>query len=456
MSAELVATLESPLPASLPVGAGTAVFCYGTCVHPGGALSGLRLLVDGTPHRPAAAGMPRPGAGRSGFWGTVPVPAQPRPGSVELAVAARTRGGAELTAPLGRIEVVPAEPPPRLAGPVPPGLIAVCMATYEPDPALLEAQLASLRAQTEDRWHCVISDDGSNPAAQARIEAVVAGDARFSIFPSERRRGFYGNFERALALAPREAPLIALCDQDDRWHPDKLATLRAALGSAQLVYSDQRLVAEDGRVLRPTLWKGRRNNHTSMASMLVANSVTGAAALFRREVADLALPFPMAPGLMLHDHWIALTALASGDLAYVDRPLYDYVQHRGAVFGDVTSGTGRRRASAARAAYFHGYLQRELLAKVLLVRCGGRLTPAKRRALERFVGAARSPAALAWLGARPLRALAGRTDTLGSETDFVRGVLWRWAAGARRSPDVSVPDVLSFEQRRLRRWRARV
>jgi hypothetical protein len=126
------------------------------------------------------------------------------------------------------------------------------------------------------------------------------------------------------------------------------------------------------------------------------------------------------------------------------------------VFGDVTSGDARRRTSGARAAYFHGYLQRELLAQVLLVRLGERMAPGKRRDLERFIRAARSPAALAWLAARPLRALAGHTETLGSEADFVRGVLWRWSAGARRLPDVTVPDVLSFEQRRLRRWRARL
>ena len=38
--------------------------------------------------------------------------------------------------------------------------------------------------------------------------------------------------------------------------------------------------------------------------MLVANTITGAATLFRREVAELALPFPDTPGLPFHDHWL--------------------------------------------------------------------------------------------------------------------------------------------------------
>lgn len=466
MPDDLVATLETPLPETLAIGSGTAVFCSGTCVHRREAIESLELVVDGVRHRPSAFAMPRPdaraalGTLRSGFWGTVPIPARGAPGLVELAVAARLAGGAEVRAPLGRIRVVERQPAPALGPTAPAGLIAVCMATFEPDMALFRAQADSLRAQTDQRWVCVVSDDASGPEAFARIGEAIGDDPRFVLSRSEQRLGFYRNFERALRMAPAETELVALCDQDDRWHPDKLEVLRAALGTAQLVYSDQRLVDAEGRLLRETLWEGRRNNHTDLISMLVAGSVTGAAALFRREVAELALPFPDTPGLPFHDHWIGLVALASGDVGYVDRPLYDYVQHRGAFFGEVTYGAKRGRARGlVRGAYFRGHVPREVLAQVLLVRCAGRLTPAKRRALRRYVAAARSPLACAWLAARPLRVLLGRTETLGSESELVRGILWRWAiallARAGRG-DASLPDLLSFQQKRLRRWRARV
>ena len=54
-------------------------------------------------------------------------------------------------------------------------------------------------------------------------------------------------------MVPADAALVALCDQDDRWYPDKLATLRAELGGAKLIYSDQRLVDTEGEVLAETL-----------------------------------------------------------------------------------------------------------------------------------------------------------------------------------------------------------
>jgi len=289
------ANLETPLPSSLPAGTATAVFVAGTF---DGAPEPA-IILDGTPHRASRAGRR--------FWGVVPVAAAGTDVVLELAA------GSERTA-LGRIPVEAAPPVPRLGRDVAPGLMAVCLATYEPDPALLRIQLESLRAQTDEHWICVVSDDASGPKAHAALLAEIGGDPRFVVSRSEERLGFYRNFERALRLVPVEADLIALCDQDDRWRPDKLAVLRGALGAAGLVYSDQRLVDRDGRVLRETLWQGRRNNHTDLVSLLVANSVTGAAALFRRKVAELALPFPDTPGLPFHDHWIGLVALTAGDV----------------------------------------------------------------------------------------------------------------------------------------------
>jgi hypothetical protein len=455
------------------------VFCIGTCFHPETRVEDLEILVDETPHRATAFAMPRPDQPRhdSGFWATVPIPARPTPGTVRLeARATLANGGATETAPLGEIEVVAAEPP---AAPVaepeapnPGGLIAICMATFEPDPALFEAQINSLRAQEDHNWICLISDDCSAPEEFVRIEAALGADQRFAVSRSPDRLGFYRNFERALSMVPAEAELIALCDQDDRWHPDKLSTLRGALADAGsgslLAFSDQRLVDHQGAVLRETLWRGRRNNYDNLSSMLVANTITGAATLFRRDLLDVLLPFPDTPGYQFHDHWLGIAALAAGPIAYVDRSLYDYVQHPGAVFGDVTHGpprTAERVPARARAAYFHGYLSREAQAVTVLARCGDRIDAGKRRALQRFISAETSLASLAWLAARPARALAGRTETLASESELAYGVVWkRLAEAVKRHPrlqcgplaDATVPPPQSFTQKRLRRWRASI
>ena len=160
MSADLVLRLETSLPAALPVGRGTALFCSGFCFHREAALEDLEIVVDGSERRrPTAFGMPRPdvfaalgapGSYRSGFWATVPLAARDRAGAIELALAARLAGGDEGLVPLGEIEVVDPGPsahePPASSAPE---LIAVCMATFEPDPGLFRAQVESLRAQTD-------------------------------------------------------------------------------------------------------------------------------------------------------------------------------------------------------------------------------------------------------------------------------------------------------------------
>ncbi|MGV1049586.1 MAG: glycosyltransferase, partial [Solirubrobacterales bacterium] len=235
------------------------------------------------------------------------------------------------------------------------------MATYEPDHDLLAAQIESIRAQTRRDWACVISDDCSSAQSFAATRELIGEDPRFSLSRSERRLGFYRNFERALGLLPAGAGLVALADQDDRWDPRKLEALAAGLGPALLVHSDARIVDREGRVLSPTYWRSRRPNAGDLASLLVANTVTGAASLFRRELLDRALPFPELPGQPYHDHWLALLALAGGEIAYLDEPLYDYVQHRGAVLGHVggevagPAPVAGSRAERWRRAYFDEY-----------------------------------------------------------------------------------------------------
>jgi Glycosyl transferase family 2 len=477
------------------------VFCVGTCWSPGRRLTGVEMVVDGITHPVSAFGMPRPEftegppeRRRGGFWATVVVAGKPDAPEVRLTLRARCDDGSVVSAHLGTIAVVARPPSPAptpaaadapsatsIQSPVHEGTIAVCMATYQPEPALLRAQLQSLRDQHDRQWICLISDDGSDAEHFAEIEAEVAGDPRFRVSRSPGRLGFYRNFERALEMVPAAAGLVALCDQDDRWHPDKLTTLRGALGDAVMVYSDQRLVDADGRVLRDTMWKGRANNHSSLTSVIVANTITGASMLMRRELLGRALPFPDTPGLQFHDTWLAVIALACGRVAYVDRPLYDYVQHAGAVFGDVTHGSGpagaaRLRAwvtrlaaghsaTTSRAAYFHGYLARRAQAQVALSRSRPTLTAGKRRELTRFIALDGEPAGLIWLTLRPLRQLLGATETLGSEWGLARGLTWKAAATAAAAHprlavgplgDASIPSPDHFSQRRLRRWRRRL
>jgi len=286
--------------------------------------------------------------------------------------------------------------------------VAVCLATHRPDPALLRRQLASLDAQTYADRVLVREDD-------------------------EAGSGAYRAFERCLARAPAGARFVAPCDQDDIWHPEKLAVLLGALETtgALLAYSDLRIVRPDGTVLSDTYWTDRSGAAGGLGDLLATNVVTGAASVLRREVLDVALPFPPEVDGSYHDHWLALCALALGDLAYVGRPLVDYVQH-----GVNLVGHAERRAprgprgeraplrERARRDRERHVVRPQVMAQALLARAGNRMTPAKRRAAEQ---AARGDAA--WPDVARLVALAARERvrprrTLDARRRAARGALW--------------------------------
>ncbi|MCW2958595.1 MAG: hypothetical protein JWP18_1398, partial [Solirubrobacterales bacterium] len=474
--------LDAAIPDAVAVGTGTVLFIAGWCVAAAGRIQALTLLVDGERQDVSVMGMPRldvlralhPGLDpfamgdltedpaspedpglhsyRSGFWGMARLGPALR-GSCRIALEARLQDGTVLGTKLADVAIAalpePARTPPAaLRGDGP--LVAISMATYEPPLDLLTAQLDSLRAQTHERWVCVISDDCSSPERLRAIREATRGDERFVVDRSPVNLGFYRNFERALALTPADATHVALADQDDVWHPDKLEVLLGALGDARLVYSDARVVSRDGEVLAETYWQRRRNNHEDLLSLLVANAVTGAASLFDRRLLDDALPFPPAQFAHFHDHWLGLVALSLGDIAYVDRPLYDYVQHGDASLGHAAANQmrtlrsrlgsvradPRERVRAWRQHYFVDVARLTQVATVLELRLADRMPAAKRRVLRRFLRTDRSLLALGRLWLRGGRELVGRPETLGAEWMLGYAFTWRrlLSASTRERP----------------------
>src|SRR4051794_7876405 len=283
--------------------------------------------------------------------------------------------------------------------------VAVCLAVHRPDPELLRRQLASLDAQTRSDWTLVREDD----------EAGI---------------GAYRAFERCLARAPADARYVAPCDQDDVWHPDKLSVLTAALErtGALLAYSDLRVVRPDGTVLSETYWTDRDNGWDDMADLLATNVVTGAATLLRREVLDVALPFPREVNGSYHDHWLALCALALGDLTYVDRPLVDYVQHGANVVGHSprrgpTPGAKRPWRVRVRRDYERHVVRPQVMARALLERTD--MPAAKRRAAERAARGDARAGDLARILARAAHEHVRPRRTLDAHRRAARGALGR-------------------------------
>lgn len=501
----LTVALDIPLPCELLVGRGTALFVAGTCFHRDAVIRSLDFVIDGRAQPVAYHGMPRldlfrslhpqldplategiehdsASAGdpelrsyRSGFWGIVEI-ATGRAAARELSLRATLSTGDIVTRSLVTLtERLPSEPvvvTPGVASPRGP-LVAIAMAAYQPPVELFRRQIESIRAQTHRNWVCVISDDGSTPQRLAEMRDVLGDDRRFVLSPSSRRLGFYLNFERALGMVPVQAEYVALADQDDVWYPRKLAELVQRIGDTQLVYSDARVVDEAGRVVSDTYWVTRGHNHDSLAALLMTNSVTGAASLFRRDLLGYALPFPPPQFAHFHDHWIALVAIALGEIAFVEDALYDYVQHDGATLGHTAANRmpglrsrfarlrrhPRDRVVLWRQHYFVDVCRLNTWATIVRMRCGDVMAGDKRRSLERFLATDRSVVALADMWRRGAREILGRSSrTLGAEWMLAYAFTWRRLlsattrdrpTGGLRLDAVPPPELVSTPARRV-------
>jgi hypothetical protein len=63
----------------------------------------------------------------------------------------------------------------------------------------------------------------------------------------------------------------------------------------------------------------------NMTEAILNGFVTGCTCLFKRQLLDLALPFPEK--LYIHDKWLGVLAFSNGGLTYLKEPLIDYRQH---------------------------------------------------------------------------------------------------------------------------------
>lgn len=220
--------------------------------------------------------------------------------------------------------------------------ISVALCTYNGE-RFVAQQLESLAKQIRAPDELIICDDGSTDQTLRIIHDFI----RSAPFPVElhvhsENLGSTGNFEKAIKAC--HGDFIALCDQDDYWLPEKLATLESCLinnpgiglafSDAQIV--DVNLVATPTRLRESTLFtrdlERRLLSGEATQVMLQRKVVTGATVLFRAEFRESFLPIPAS---WVHDGWIAFIIALFSELAYVNQPLIQYRQHSDQQIGAV-------------------------------------------------------------------------------------------------------------------------
>ena len=218
--------------------------------------------------------------------------------------------------------------------------VSVALCTYN-GARFLPAQLASIAAQTRLPDELILRDDGSSDDTLRIAQDFAATfPGRVDIAVNPERRGVTANFEGALRAAT--GGLVLLSDQDDVWHPDRVALALAAFDSSpelRLFFSDARLVDSLGEPLGETQLQALGMQEREVRAIeagqafsvfAVRNLPLGATMCVSRDVLKDALPIPTC---WLHDEWLALIAAAKGRVIYLDRETIDYRQHGNNVLG---------------------------------------------------------------------------------------------------------------------------
>ncbi|MGD0463553.1 MAG: glycosyltransferase family 2 protein [Tepidisphaeraceae bacterium] len=207
----------------------------------------------------------------------------------------------------------------------------------------LPEQLQSLSSQTRRPDELIVFDDASRDGS-ADIVSRFAESAPFPVRlnVNPRNIGATENFQRAVAACGGD--IIALCDQDDVWMPEKLQLVEAEFVRDKdlgFVFTDAEICNEIGRPLGYTLWQSvgftprlqRRltaarsiepNDAQAFELILRNNIVTGATMAFASRFKSLVLPID---SLWFHDGWIALLISAFAPARVIGQSLIRYRQH---------------------------------------------------------------------------------------------------------------------------------
>lgn len=217
--------------------------------------------------------------------------------------------------------------------------ISVAMCTWNGERYLSE-QLRSIAAQSLRPAELVVCDDSSSDQT-LDILHQFRDSAPFPVRITQNihNLGSTQNFAKCVALCDGDA--IALCDQDDRWRPEKLAVCAAALdadSSLGGVFSNADLMDDFSTQLPGSLWERisfdknvqRDFANNPARSLTRADLVTGAAMVFRANERKRLLPIPSE---WIHDGWIAFLIATLARLQPLPAMLFTYRLHRNQQIG---------------------------------------------------------------------------------------------------------------------------
>lgn len=272
-------------------------------------------------------------------------------------------------------------------------IVAVIMSTYNGARFLVE-QIESVLAQRDVQVRLYVRDDGSTDETLQILEGFER-EGRLTLERGENM-GVVPSFIRALSMVPSDIEFIALCDQDDVWHRDKLTRAVRELSKrgqdVPLLYCSEYMFCDSD--MQPLGRSHLNRIGVNFETLLYETMVSGNTTVINRRLAELAIAAG-SEGVYSHDWWLGLIAAGLGELMFDDFISLDYRRTGGTVSPTGASPVTlllyrvRKFLAGGDLVKITGQLQR-------YYQCfGGDLPEERRRLIERFLQGGRLRKALA-------------------------------------------------------------
>lgn len=276
--------------------------------------------------------------------------------------------------------------------------VAILLCTFQAQRFLAD-QLQSIKAQHWQAWKLWVSDDGSTDQTLGILEhhRTEWGAQHLHVQPGPCK-GSTANFLSLACHPDINADGFAFCDQDDLWHPDKLARamrwLQTVPANTPALYCSRTVLVDEHN--QPIGHSHLFEHPPGFRNALVQSIAGGNTMVFNRAARELLLAAGPAVEAITHDWWTYMLVTGSGGRVHYDpEPTLRYRQHGQNQFGsNISVADQLQRVQQLLQGRYRGWINANLTA---LLRMRHRFTPEHQQVLDGVVRA-RSR----WVGARLL------------------------------------------------------
>ncbi|HWJ29883.1 MAG TPA: glycosyltransferase [Flavisolibacter sp.] len=190
--------------------------------------------------------------------------------------------------------------------------VSIVISTYKGEAFIIE-QLNTILNQTYPLYEIIIVDDASSDNTWSILQKIASREKIIKLYRNDQNLGYNKSFEKALQLATGD--VIAISDQDDIWHLQKIEILLANwTDHTPLIYCNSILFEQTIPVVPKSNKVIRRIHGADPKKLSFYNTVSGHTMIIKRELLKLAFPFDTN---VYYDWWLAIVATCNGGVSFV-------------------------------------------------------------------------------------------------------------------------------------------